>query len=103
MKILISNDKNITVSEIINQINCGVNLTIVYKIQSEQPYYAFLTCIKNYKTFNTCFGFIHNIGFNRNPTYISDTIEDSLKLALSAGKQILVFNRDEQSELFKNL
>ena len=96
MRLVTNKKKEITIEEVIKSIGFGLQLTICYKAKSERPYFLFLK-----KPSYDIYGFQSNLGLDGDYTYQSSSIAETLKLAIGEGREILVFNRNQQNELFR--
>lgn len=97
MKRVITNSKEINVDELIDRIERGDRLMVVYKVRSEINYYAFFS-----KTSHFHYGFRNHLGMNNKMTFKHSTMKLSLEAAIKGGKELLVFEPDEMNQIFND-
>lgn len=88
--------KDISLDDLVFRLQNGDKLTVVYRAKSELPYYAFFS-----KTSHGNYGFRSHCGLGNKMTYMEGDIRASLQAASKAGKDVLVFEREEVDKLYK--
>ena len=97
----VEDSHTISVEELADRLESGdERLTVCYKAKSEQPYYTFLKSLYEIRETRPTFCFQTNLGIRGRRTYSSGSITETLKLAISGGKEVLVFSREEQDLLY---
>lgn len=90
--------KEISLNKLLDLINAEP-IIVAYKTKSNDPYYS--TLIKD--DYSNQVYFQSPFVLDRRMTYKSSNIEKTLLSAQNAGKEILVFRRNEMNEFYKLL
>ena len=102
MKKVINNRKEISLDELVDNLQSGQADKVVFYISrstvGNDPYPAIFKKLENLNKY----GFVSPI-FSYNSTYSANTIRESLSLAIGSGKNLMVLERNEVNQIFKKI